>query len=223
VAASAVTLVVSSGPPSASLAVDAVVSSDGTGTRTTAPFGTARGGDLLVAFVSSAGPNNATRQTVTVSGAGLAWSLVTRANTQAGSAEIWAAAAPTKLVNATVTATQSVGGFDQSLTVMVVTGASGIGASAAGGASRTAPSVALTTTGVGSFVLGVGNDPARKVVRTLDANQTMVHQWVDKDENVTFWVQSRATTAGAAGSVVTINTASANSPWNLAAVEIVPR
>ncbi|OLD16801.1 MAG: hypothetical protein AUJ01_09945 [Acidobacteria bacterium 13_1_40CM_3_65_5] len=224
-AESAVALVVSSGPPLilVPFAVDTVVFSDGTGTRVTAPFRTAEAGEVLVAFVSSDGPNNATRQTVTVSGAGLPWSLVTRANTQFGTAEIWAVTAPAQLVNATVTATQSISGFDQSLTVMALTGAGGIGASGAASGDRTAPSVSLTTTGAGSFVFGVGDDPDRKVARTPDANQTMVHQWVDNNPNVTFWVQGRSTLTGAAGSLVTISDAPTNSRWNLAAVEIVAR
>ncbi|OLE78563.1 MAG: hypothetical protein AUF76_18925 [Acidobacteria bacterium 13_1_20CM_2_65_9] len=224
-AESAVALVVSSEPPLilVPFAVDTVVFSDGTGTRVTAPFRTAEAGEVLVAFVSSDGPNNATRQTVTVSGAGLPWSLVTRANTQFGTAEIWAVTAPAQLVNATVTATQSISGFDQSLTVMAFTGAGGIGASGAASGDRTAPSVSLTTTGAGSFVFGVGDDPDRKVARTPDANQTMVHQWVDNNPNVTFWVQGRSTLTGAAGSLVTISDAPTNSRWNLAAVEIVAR
>jgi hypothetical protein len=148
---------------------------------------------------------------------------VTRANTQFGTAEIWAVTAPAQLVNATVTATQSISGFDQSLTVMAFTGAGGIGASGAASGDRTAPSVSLTTTGAGSFVFGVGDDPDRKVARTPDANQTMVHQWVDNNPNVTFWVQGRSTLTGAAGSLVTISDAPTNSRWNLAAVEIVAR
>jgi beta-lactam-binding protein with PASTA domain len=219
---SAVALVVSSGPAATSFAVDTTVFSDGTGTRVTNPFTTATAGELLVAFVASDGPT-ASSQTVTVSGAGLDWSLVTRANTQLGTAEIWAATASLPLVNATVTATQSVGGFDQSLTVMAFTGAGGVGASAADGGRRTAPGVSLTTTAAGSRVFGVGVDPDRKIARTPGTDQTLVHEWVDDNQNATFWVQGLATVTGAAGSIVTISDASTNSRWNLAAVEIVAR
>jgi hypothetical protein len=219
---SAVALVVSSGPAATSFAVDTTVFSDGTGTRVTNPFTTATAGELLVAFVASDGPT-ASSQTVTVSGAGLDWSLVTRTNTQLGTAEIWAATASLPLVNATVTATQSVGGFDQSLTVMAFTGAGGVGASAADGGRRTAPGVSLTTTAAGSLVFGVGVDPDRKIARTPGTDQTLVHEWVDDNQNATFWVQGLATLTGAAGSIVTISDASTNSRWNLAAVEIVAR
>src|SRR4029077_8857715 len=150
--------------------------------------------------------------------------LVKRANAQLGTAEIWTATAPTRLINATVTATQSSGGFDQTLNVIAFIGSGGIGASAADSNNNTAPSVALTSTAAGSLVYGVGNDPDNRVARTLGANQTMVHQWVDTNGNLTFWVQSRSAPTVSAGSVVTINdTAPTGNRWNLAAVEIVPQ
>jgi beta-lactam-binding protein with PASTA domain len=221
---SEVAIVVSSGPPPTVFAVDTTVFSDGFGTRVTNPFSTATAGELLVAFVASDGPGVIDpRQTATVSGAGLAWSLVTRANTQYGTAEIWTATAPTQLFNVTVTATQSLNGFSQSLTVMALTGAGGIGASAAGGGNRTAPSVSFAATASGSFVFGVGVDPERRLARTPDAGQTIVHQWVDLSGNNTYWVQTRSTPTPAAGSIVTISDAATNSRWNLAAVEIVAR
>jgi hypothetical protein len=157
---------------------------------------------------------------VTVSGAGLTWTLVRRANTISGTSEIWSALAPVRLINATVTATQAVSGLAQSLTVVAFTGAGGVGASVAGSGSRTAPSVALTTTRAGSFVYGVGNDPIRKIARTPGTNQSIVHQWVDINSNQTFWVQSRNGLVATAGTSVNINDASVNGDWNLAAVEI---
>jgi hypothetical protein len=183
---SAVALVVSSGPsgspPPSTFALDTTVFSDGPGTRDTAPFSTAQAGELLVAFVSAEGPSNLlTRQTVTVSGEGLDWNLVTRSNTQFGTAEIWTAFAPGRLTNATITATPSIAGFDQSLTVMAFIGADLGSFAAASGSSRNAPSVSLTTTAVGSLVIGVGVDPERRQARTPDSGQTIIHQWVDMD------------------------------------------
>jgi hypothetical protein len=225
---SAVTLAVSSGPPGGpttpGFALDTTVFSDGPSTRVTAPFSTAEAGELLVAFVSSEGPSNLlTRQTVTVSGEGLDWNLVTRANTQFGTAEIWAALAPGRLTNATITATQSIGGFDQSLTVMAFTGADLGAFAAAAGSSKNAPSVSLTTTAAGSMIFGVGVDPERRQARTPDPGQTIVHQWLDIDETVTFWVQTRTAPTASAGSLATISDALTNSRWNMAAVEIVAR
>jgi beta-lactam-binding protein with PASTA domain len=220
---SAVNLVVSTGPPSGSgPVVDTVVFSDGAGTRTTAPFSTIVAGDVLVAFVASDGRGSG-GQTVTVSGAGLTWTLVRRSNTRAGTSEIWQARATGQLTNVTVQSVQSVAGFRQSLTVVAFRGASGVGASAAANAATGAPSVTLVTTRANSLVYGVGNDWDRAVARTLGANQTMVHQVVDTAAGDTFWVQNRNGMVAAAGTSVQLNdTAPTNDRWNFASVEIVP-
>ena len=217
-----VALVISSGPPP--LAVDKFVFSDGTGTRTTAPFSTASAGELLVAFVSSDGNGSAGNQTVTVSGAGLQWTLVRRVNAQRGDSEIWRATAVNQLPNVTVTSTQSNSGFHQSLTVVAFVGATGTGASAVASASSGAPTVSLTTTKAGSLVYGVGNDWDRAIARVLGANQTMVHQWVDTAVGDTLWIQARSSPMATAGTIVAINdTSPTNDRWNLASVEIVSK
>jgi Big-like domain-containing protein/PASTA domain-containing protein/lysyl oxidase len=216
-----VALVISSGPPP--LAVDKFVFSDGAGTRTTAPFSTASAGELLVAFVASDATGSST-QTVTVSGAGLQWTLVRRANTQRGDSEIWSATATNQLTNVTVTSTQSNGAPHQSLTVVAFVGASGTGASAVASGASGAPTVSLTTTKAGSLVYGVGNDWDRSIARVLGPNQVMVHQWVDTAIGDTFWVQARSGQIAASGTLVTINdTSPTNDRWNLASVEIVSK
>src|SRR6185369_11927504 len=96
-----------------------------------------------------------------------------RANTQAGTAEIWRAMAATPLSNITVTSTQAQGGYDQSLTVTTFLGASGIGASAKQSGATGAPSVTLTTTKAGALVYGVGYDWDFATARTVGAGQTM--------------------------------------------------
>jgi hypothetical protein len=220
---SAVAFVVSSGPqlPS-SLAVDQVISADGVGTQTTRSFSTLGAGEVLIAFVASDGPSSG-GQTLTVSGAGLTWTLVQRANTQAGDAEIWKATAAARLSNVTVSSTQSRGGFDQSLTIVAFSGAGGIGASASGNGASGAPSLTLTTTKAGAFVYGVGEDWDRPLARTLSAGQTMVHEWVDTGTRDTYWVQALTGAAGPAGASVQIAaTAPITDRWNFAIVEIVP-
>src|SRR5256712_179640 len=154
---SAVALVVSSGPAGVSVAADTTVSVNGKGTVVSPPISTAAARELLMAFAASDGPTTSS-QTLTVSGAGLTWSLKQRPNTQLGTSAIWTATAPATLVNASVTPPQATGGFDQSLTVVAFRGAGGTGAAAAGGAASGAPSVSLTTTQAGSLVYGVGND-----------------------------------------------------------------
>jgi beta-lactam-binding protein with PASTA domain len=220
---SAVSLVVSSGPPPPSPIVDQVVFSDGNSTRTTPSFSTTAANELLLAFVGSDGPAAANSQTVTVTGAGLAWTLVRRANTQAGTSEVWQAKAIARLTNVTVKSTQSMTGFRQSLTVVTFRGASGIGASAAANAATGAPSVTLATTKANALVYGVGTDWDRAVARTLGSSQVMVHQSVVTAVGATFWVQRRNAAVPSAGTSVEINcTAPTNDRWNLVGVEIVP-
>ncbi len=73
------------------LSIDATKSVDGRSAVTTAALGASQTGDLLLAFVSSDGLSG---QTATVSGGGLTWSLVRRANTRLGTSEIWKARPP---------------------------------------------------------------------------------------------------------------------------------
>jgi hypothetical protein len=217
---SAVNLVVSTGPASVSPTVDTVVFSDGSGTRTTPAFNTSAPGDVLLAFGASDGPS---AQTLTVSGAGLTWTLVRRSNTRPGTSEIWQARAASQLTNVTVRSTQSVAGYWQSVTVVAFRGATGIGASAVASGASGAPSVTLVTTRANSLVYGVGNDWDRAVARTLGASQVMVHQRVEATVGDTFWVQCLSAPVPAAGSSAQLNdTAPTNDRWNFASVEIVP-
>ena len=113
---------------------------------------------------------------MTISGAGVTWTLVKRFNGRLGTSEIWQAPAATQLSNVTVRSTQRFSGYDQSPTVVAFGNAAGAGASVAGSAASGAPSVSMTTTKAASLVFGVGNDWDRAVGRTLGANQTSVHQ-----------------------------------------------
>ena len=201
-------------------AIDTSVSADGSGTLTSPPVTTTKSGDVLLAFVASDGRTSG--QTTTVSGAGLTWTLVRRANARAGVSEIWRAQATGTLSGATVRSTPSQTGFHQSLTVVAFSNARGVGASVAGGAATGAPNVTLTTTAAGSWVFGVGNDYDNAVARTLGSGQTLLHHWVDTSVGDTFWVQSRAQPTPNAGTAVNIDDiAPAGDQWNLAAVEVL--
>jgi hypothetical protein len=169
------------------IAIDRTIIANGNSTVTTAAF-TTTGPRLLVAFTSSDGP--ATKQTTTVTGAGLTWTLVKRANSKGGTAEIWTAQSTGALASVTVTSTPKTPGYDQTLTVLTFTGASGIGASAAAGKNTGAPTVALATTQPRSWVFGVGNDDTNATARTVGANQTLLSQWIDTNQSKTFWVQN---------------------------------
>jgi hypothetical protein len=199
-----------------------VVSAQGAGSQTTAPFSTNQPGDVLVAFAGSDGAGSPA-QTLTISGAGLTWRLVQRVNARGGASEIWTATAATALANVTVTSTQAQAGFSQTLTVVAFRNARGVGASASANAASGAPTVSVTTTAAGSLVYGAGNDYDRAVSRTAGSGQAIVHQWLDTVSGDSYWVQDWVTPNTTAGSVVTVNdTAPTNDRWNLAAVEIVP-
>jgi hypothetical protein len=209
-------------PRNALLAPIQTVFSDGSGHRTTPPF-LLNAGDLVVAFVSGdllnallPGP-----QAATVSGGGLAWTLVRRVTAQFGTSEVWTTIAPATLPNATVTATMAFPTSQTSLTVMTFAGSSGIGASAGASASSGAPTVSLRTTRGGSRAYAVGNDWDGTVARTPAAGQTLVHQYLGPMD--THWVQTL--TSGAIWpsdtTVQLRDTAPTHHRWNFVAVEIL--
>jgi Bacterial Ig domain len=201
---------------------DVNVVANGRGPVTTAPFQTAFAGELLLAFVGSDGPKGAGSQTVSVSGAGLTWSLVKRANSAPGDSEIWAASAAAPLTNATVTATQSKTGYRMFLNVIGISGTAGVGASAGGGALTGAPQVSLQTTQPQSLVFAVGNDWSRATTHIPGTNQVIETQLLDTASGDSYWTQNTSIQSGAAGSTVVINDNSpTNDNWNLAAVEVL--
>jgi PASTA domain len=196
-------------------------SSDGAGIRSVTVT-TSQPRELLVAFVGAGGPSTSA-QSATVSGAGLAWTLVQRVNTQAGTSEIWTATSPTVLSNATVTSTLTQSGYHQMLTVMPFTGSGGIGAFAGANGASSAPSVSLTTTKRNSRLYAVGSDPKHAAARTPGTNQVKVHEFIDTAVNETYWIQQVLTPEPTAPTTVRLyDTAPTKDPWNFAAVEIVP-
>jgi YVTN family beta-propeller protein len=199
--------------------VDQTVGQNGTGKVTTAPLSTT-GPRLLLAFAGSDGPS--ANQSTTVTGAGLTWTLVRRANHQGGTAEIWSAFAPGPLTGDTVTSTPRFGGYDQQLTVLAITGATTVGASATSSGSAGVGHVSVTTTASGSQVFGVGEDYSSAQSRTAASGQWLPSQWVDTAVGDTFWTQSTYGPTSAAGTAVTLSdTAPTGDIWNMAAVEVV--
>ena len=212
----------------APLALDRVVTTkqSGAGNTIASPaLTTAEGGEVLVAFLASDGPNGANAQSFSgISGGGLTWTLRRRANTQAGTAEIWQAVAPAALTNVVFTATRTGGSAQGMMTVAAFKGADPgtSGATASANAATGAPTVNLTTTRAGSWVWAVGDDWDRGASRTVGPGQTMVDEFLAPAGD-TFWVQRQTSTTPAAGTQVTINdTAPTTDRWNLAAVEVLP-
>jgi hypothetical protein len=189
------------------------------------PLTTAGSGELLVAFVASDGPSGAGTQSFSsVTGGGLTWRLRQRTNTQAGTAEIWQAAAPATLTNVVITATRGAGSWQGAMTVAAFTGAetATLGAVGTANAATGAPTAALTTTRSDSWVWGVGVDWDKAVARTAGSGQTVVDQYFSPSGD-TYWTQRRAATTPSAGTSVTIDdTAPTGDRWNLSLVEIPP-
>ena len=200
---------------------DVNVTATGKSSATTSSFSTGMTGELLLAFVGSDGPS-AGGQTASVTGAGLTWSLVKRANTQAGDAEVWQATAASVLSGVSVSASQSKTGYHMFLNVIAIQGTAGVGASVIGSAPTGEPSVSLTTTQPQSLVYGVGNDWDQAVSRTVGPNQVIDSQFADTSTGDTYWTQNTTGQSGAAGSVVTLNdTAPTTDRWNMVAVEVL--
>ncbi|HEX7287725.1 MAG TPA: Ig-like domain-containing protein [Candidatus Angelobacter sp.] len=213
------------------ITIDAIASGDSSSASTriaSQAFSTTSANELLLAFVSTDAKSAGI--TVTgVTGGGLTWSLVKRANAQLGTSEIWRAFAPATLANATVTATlsQSVAA---SITVVSFsgvdtsgTGGSGaIGATAAASSASGAPSASLITTRANSWVFGVGNDFDNAISRTPAAGQTIIHQFLPTIGD-TYWMQRQNSPTANSGTQVFINdSAPTGDRYNLAICEILP-
>jgi hypothetical protein len=187
---------------------------------TTASFSTSQPGELLVAFVGYDGPASSA-QTATVTGAGLAWKLVTRANSQAGTAEIWVAQALNLLTGVTVTSIPGTTNYHGSLAVIAFTNASGTGVVNALGATSGAPDVVISGASAGNWVFAVGHDWDNAVARIPVSGQVLVHQRLDTQTGDTYWVQSTVAPATLNGTVDIQDTSPTTDRWTYAAVEIV--
>jgi Concanavalin A-like lectin/glucanases superfamily len=216
-------------PPLATLAAAQTVIADGAGSQTTPPFAVGQG-HLLVAFVSSDGPVDGPQAT-NVSGAGVTWTNVQRANLQQGASEVWTATSPSDLADATVTAaqTQTPGDpaapqFYLSLTVLTFPDARGIGAFSSASGGSGGADVLVTPTSSGSLIYAVGNDAGVTGPRTVPDGQVVVRDVAGPAAD-SHWLQGRTNgVVATAGVPVELNeTAAAAGPWNFAAVEIVHR
>jgi hypothetical protein len=205
----------------AAFGVDKTVSVNASGVATISGFSTVQAGELLVAFVSSDGPSGS-RQTATVSGGSLSWTLVRRTNTQPGTAEVWQAVATNALSGATFQSALSASGYGQSLTIVAFTGSTGTGASSGGSGNSAAASVSLTTTAAGSMVFAVGHDWSNPTPRTLGSGQTMVHEWSSTATGDDYWVQRLTNPVATPGMVAVSSSVPTSDIWQQTDVEIVP-
>jgi hypothetical protein len=169
--------------------------------------------DLIVAFVSSDGPESSF-QSLTLRGSGLTWSRAAISDAQAGDAEIWTARAGAQGSRIRVRVSRAYEYFEGSITLAAFTGAS-VGNASVGAAASGAPSVSLTTSN-GSLVWGVGHDWDRAAGRTVASGEQLVDQFTDFSIGDTSWVQSMS----GGGVVQLADSAPTNDRWDLAALEI---
>ena len=212
--------------------IDALVWTDRASAQSTVvspAFSTVASNELVLAFVSTDYGSGVNTSVTGVTGAGLTWALVGRANVQRGTSEIWRAFAAAPLTGVTVTASLS-----QPVSSMITVisfanvdtsgtnGSGAIGATAAASSSSGAPTATLVTTRNNAWVFGVGNDYDKPIGRTVGSGQTLVHQYLAPVGD-TYWVQRRLTPTPLAGTSVTINaTAPTGDRYNLVIAEIRP-
>ncbi|TPG19677.1 hypothetical protein EAH86_04320 [Pedococcus bigeumensis] len=200
--------------------IDARATKQATGTLQATGVTTPTSADTLVAFVAFDGPAGAGRQTAVVSGAGVTWTLVKRANTQSGDSEIWTARPVRTLSNATITASPAVAGYHGLLTVLAFAGADGVSVAGAAGAPSGAPSIYLPGVERGSWVFAVGNDWDRAASRSVVGGQVLQQQNLVTSSGNTFWVQSTAAPNPGLSLVTIADTAPVTDQWNYAAVAV---
>jgi len=182
-----------------------------------APVSTSAAATMLL-LVASDGPSSGAQSIRSVTGCGLTWSLVKRANSSLGVSEAWTATAAAAVSRCTPTATLSSGSFQGATTLVALTGGK-IGASTAASA-RTGAAAAKVALAAGSVAFGVGNDWDGATARTILAGQQSI---VENRASVgdTMWTQKLPATTAA--STVTVGTsAPANHQWNFVAVEVAP-
>jgi RHS repeat-associated protein len=201
--------------------IDTRVSRDSTfgSMATTKAFDTS-GPDTLLALVSS---NGKSKQTTTVGGARLNWRLIARANGRGGTAEIWTATATQALTGVRVWAKQQQTPFDQSITVVALSHAAGVGATVHASGKTGAPSVALTATAKGSMTFAAGHDPDSADRRKITSGHARMHEFQDKAAKTDEWAQRTKDVTSKAGKTIAVADAAPKSDrWDVAAAEVVP-
>ena len=208
-------------PPMTCFVLQRHVSARGSGTVSAPSFRTVVGSETLLAFVSADGPDG-TPQRAALTGGGLHWQLVARADGSPGDAEVWQAIAAKPMSVSPIKATLSSGGYDVNLNVIAMEGADGTAATAARSGSSGAPSVNLTTESATSLVFAVGHDWDQAAARKLPVGWVMLDQWLDSGPGDTFWTQYTNQPTGRPGTHVTVSDlAPPSTHWNLAAVELI--
>jgi hypothetical protein len=206
-------------PAFAAITESSVVTATGTASVATVAV-TAPAGSVLVALVSAAGPGGSGSQSSSVSGCGISWMLIKRANTRPGVADVFKSATGVPLAGCIVTSRTGNGtAFFVRLTVVVLTGAGAVGTSASASGNKGPVQATLIGLTTGSRVYGVGSDMNLAQIRTVVSGQRKLAESIRTGVG-TFWSQASINPVTTT-SVVVGTTVPSTRNWNFAAVEIL--
>lgn len=198
--------------------VEAKVSAHGSGTVTAPTFNTTGSRDLILAFVTADGPTGQ-KQSATVTGGGLTWTLVKRANTVTGTAEVWSAVTSGPKTGIVIKSTPKLAGVS-ALVVVAIKGTAKVGATGGSSGTTGAPNRTVVATAAGSWFYAVGNDPKAAINRSVATDQPLVYQWLDTPGTASLWVQSYAPGVAAGTTVGMKVKGPATNPWNYTVIEV---
>jgi flagellar hook assembly protein FlgD len=221
VAAGAFTLVVT-GTASTGPTVDAAVSVDASSARSrfVSPTISVPAGDAVLVLVAADGSDRRTQSVISVSGGGLRWSRVARANAIPGTSEIWWAR-PSKSLSMAVTAQLANGAYTGSIRVVALRNVAGIGAKASARGERGAPSVTLRSVVANSQVWGVGQDTSwRSATLTTPLTQTFDHVLLNGDVRQATWITHLLAPTSAQGEVTLTVSGPTRDRWQFVGVEL---
>jgi O-glycosyl hydrolase len=177
---------------------------------------------LLVAFVAADGPLTGPQWVSSVSGGGLTWKRVARANGVAGVTEVWTAVAPDPIADLRVRAGLGTGRWMGALTVAAFDGAAADVVPVTASATTGAAKLTVQPSGAGSLIWAVGHDWDNAVARSLLGGQSLVDQFLASVLD-TFWVQRVSAPTSGTAPVEVGTKGPTGDRYNLAAVEIRPR
>ena len=171
----------------------------------------------LILLVASDGPAAGRQRFSEVTGCGLGWHLVDRANGRRGTAEVWAATAPTGVSGCAPKATRAVGAF-RGASALYAFNRALVRNSSSKSSDKGAAAVVLPVA-EGAYALGVGNDPDDDVRPTVMAGQQLAQAY-RSPLGSTMWVQ-QASPANVDRTLQIGTTAPADHEWNFVAAEVV--
>jgi hypothetical protein len=197
-------------------------------TMTTLNFQTTGYNEVILACVAI---NKDTNTVTSITHASLTFVNVTRANTNAGSMEVWRAFAPIPIAPSTITinfaSSVSVNAMVAGFIGADFTGTNGSGAignTNTGSTTAAAASITLTTTRNNSWVFAAasqGNATASTI--TAGTAQTVLRSQNDTVNVCASWVWRQNSLTPASGTVVTMNcTAPTTGNCNMVTVELLP-